>query len=50
MPQFYQLLLHRNWWTFCLNIFKYSTDLENHIIEVITFSYHAKMNSKVGDW
>ncbi len=41
--------LHRNGWTL-KNISKCSTDYENHIIEVITFSYHAELShSKVGN-
>ncbi len=41
MSQFYQLLLHGNVSTFFKNISTCSTDYENQIIEVITFSYHA---------
>ncbi len=43
MSPFYQLFLHDKWVNvfFFLNISIFSTDYENHIIEVITFSYHV---------
>ncbi len=43
MSWFYELLLHKSGWTFITYISTYSPDYKNHIIEVITLSYHAEI-------
>ncbi len=42
----YNFILHGNGWTLFLNILNISVDYENHIIEVITFSYHGEIGQQ----